>query len=166
MPAGRQGFTLVEVLIYIAIIGIVITSFVTFAMSISGSRAKTYVVQEVHANARVALNLISQKIRLADDVFSPIAGNSNSSLELDMPGPDSNLTFDVASGVLNITEGIGSPIPITSDEVNISSLSFTNLAPSEERDNIRIKMIIEYRGDGSKEYEYSQNLQTAISLRK
>lgn len=162
----NKGFTLIEVLIYIAIIGVVVASFVTFAMSIGGSRSKTYAVQEVHANARTALDLISQKIRLADDVVSPSESNWSEGLELDMPSPDANLTFDVAGGVLNIAEGVGGPVPITSDEVNVSSLSFTNLAPIGERDNIRVKIIIEYRGDNSKEYEYSQSLQTAVSLRK
>jgi len=152
-----KGFTLIEVLIYIAIIGIVITSFITFAMSIGSSRTKTYVVQEVHANARVALDLISQKITLADDVVSPAEGNSGSSLELDNP----DITFSVNNGVLKIDD-----TAITSDEVNVFSLSFTNLAPSGERDNIRVQMTVEYRGDGSKEYEYSQSLQTAISIRK
>jgi len=153
----NKGFTLIEVLIYIAIIGIVITSFVTFALSIGNSRSQTYVVQEVHANARTALDLISQKIRSADDVVSPTEGNSESSLELSNP----NLTFSVSNGVLNI----GSTA-ITSDEVNVSSVSFTNLAPLGERDNIRVQMTVECRGDGSKEYEYSQSLQTAISIRK
>lgn len=162
----QKGFTLIEVLIYIAIIGIVVSGFIAFALSINSSRAKTYVAQEVQANTRTALDLISQKIRLADNVVSPIEGDSASSLELDMSDPDPNLIFGVTDGVLGIAEGVGDPIPITSDEVNVSNLTFTNLAVSGERDNIRVEITIEYLGDGSKEYEYSQSLQTAISLRK
>ncbi len=160
------GFTLIEVSIYIAIIGIVVSSFITFALSINSSRAKTYVVQEVQANTRTTLDLISQKIRLADDVVNPGEGNSASSLELDMPNPDPNLTFIITEGVLGIAEGVGDPLPITSDEVYVSNLTFTNLTAVGEKDNIRVEITIEYRGDGSKEYEYSQSLQTAVSLRK
>jgi len=162
----QKGFTLIEVLIYITIIGVVVSGFIAFALSINSSRAETYVVQEVQANARVALDLISQKIRLADDVVSPSEGNSASSLELDMPNPGPNLTFSVTDGVLGIAEEVGDPTPITSDEVNVSNLTFTNLAVSGERDNIRVEITIEYRGNGSKEYEYSQTLQTAISIRQ
>lgn len=162
----NKGFTLIEVLIYITIIGIVVSGFIVFALSINSSRAKTYVVQEVQANARVALDLISQKIRLADDVVIPTEGNSGSSLEIDMPGPDPNLTFSVTGGVLGIAEGVGDPTPITSDEVDVSNLNFTNLAESGERDNIRVEITVEYRNPESVEYEYSQSLQTAVSLRK
>jgi len=160
------GFTLIEVLIYVAIIGIVVSSFITFALSINSSRAKTYVAQEVQANTRTTLDLISQKIRLADDVVNPGEGNSASSLELDMPNPDPNLTFIITEGVLGIAEGVSDPLPITSDEVYVSNLTFTNLTAVGEKDNIRVEITIEYRGDGSKEYEYSQSLQTAVSLRK
>jgi len=162
----NKGFTLVEVLIYIAVIGLVVTSFITFAISISSSRSKTYVVQEVQANTRTALDLISQKVRAAEDVVTPSEGNSTSTLELDMPDTADNLVFSVIGNILNITEGVADPVPITSDEVSVSNLSFTNLAVTGERDNIRVEMTIEYSGEGSKEYEYSQSLQTAVSIRQ
>lgn len=162
----KKGFTLIEVLIYITIIGAVVSGFIIFALSINSSRSKTYVIQEVQANARTALDLISQKIRLAEDVINPTEGNSNNSLILDMPNSDPDLTFSVTDGILGVAEGAGDPTPITSNKVNVSNLFFTNLAVSGERDNIRIEITVEYEGDGSKEYEHSQSLQTAVSLRQ
>lgn len=162
----NRGFTLIEVLIYIVIIGLVVSGFIVFALSINNSRAKTYVVQEVQANARIALDLIGQKIRLAEDVVNPSEGNSASSLELDISDTDDNLVFNVIDDVLNITDGAADPVAITSDEVKVSNLSFINLAQTGERDNIRIEITVEYANPESKEYEYSQTLQTAISLRQ
>ena len=162
----KKGFTLIEVLIYITIIGVVVSGFIAFALSINQSRAKTYVVQEVQANTRTALGLISQKIRLAEDVVTPSEGNSTSTLILDMPDPDANLTFSVTDGVLGIAEGLGDPTAITSDEVNVSSLSLTNWAITGERDNIRVEMTIEYKNPSSKEYECSQSSQTSVSIRQ
>ncbi len=64
----NKGFTLVELIIYIAIISIVVVGFITFTLSIINSRNKNYVVQEVQANTRTAFKLISQEILLAEGV--------------------------------------------------------------------------------------------------
>lgn len=162
-----SGFTLIETLIYIAIIGGVIASFIAFSFSITGSRNKVHVIEEVQANARVALDVIAQKIRAADDILSPTEGNNASALILDMPSPDPDLTISVNGGVLGIAEGAGAATPITSTEVNISSISFTNLAPTGERENIRLEMTIDYNySGGSVEYSYAKSYQTSVSLRQ
>ncbi|MFH1451450.1 MAG: prepilin-type N-terminal cleavage/methylation domain-containing protein [bacterium] len=160
----KKGFTLIETLIYIAIIGMIVSSFVIFVLSISASRTKTYAVQEVQANSRFALDLLSQRIKSAQGIISPTPGNSASILILDMA--DADLTFNVTAGVLSATEGLADSIPITSSEVDVSSLIFTNLTAAEERENIRIEMTVNYQENNSKEYDYSQSFQTAVSLRR
>ena len=163
----EKGFTLIEVLIYIAIIGIVVTSFITFSLSISETKNKNYVIQEVHANSRVALNLISQKIRGTQGVVNPTEGDTSNTLVLDIPDTDDNLTFNVEGNVLNITEGTAIPLAITSDEVKVTNLVFSNLTPTGERANIMVEITVEYNNAGTDiEYTYSQNLQTAVSLRQ
>ncbi len=162
----QKGLTLIEVLLYIAIIGIIIQGFITFILSITSTNSKTYVIQEVQANTRMALDVISQKIRAADDVITPSEGNSTSTLVLDMPNSDLDLTFSIINGVLDITEETASSTPITSNKVNISNLTFTNLATAGEKDNIKIEITAIYRMGESKEFQYSQMLQTSVSLRK
>lgn len=165
LQTRQGGFTLIETLIYIAITGVILVSFVFFSLSISDSRDKSYVVQEVQANSRLALNLIAQKIRRADDVITPTEGNSNNSLTLDMPVPDPDMTFSIIGGVINITEG-AVDTPITSNKINVSNLTFTNLAGIGERDNIRVELVMEYKATGDVEFTYSESIDTAVSLRK
>ena len=141
----QKGFSLIEVLLYIAIIGIIIQSFISFVLSITRINSKTYVVQEVQANTRMALDVISQKIRAADDIIAPSEGNSTTTLVLDMPNSDSNLTFSVIDGALSVAEETASSTFITSNKVNVSSLTFTNLATAGEKDNIKIEIIIDYK---------------------
>ncbi len=167
----KKGFTLIEVLIYITIIGVVVSGFIVFALSINSSRSKTYVAQEVQANARTALDLISQKIRAATgvNVASSTFDVDPGLLSLAMASSTQNPTIvdlNQDDGVLQITASTSNPVAITSDEVKVTNLVFTNLTPSGERGNIRIEITVEYAGDGSKEYEYSQSLQTAVSLRQ
>ena len=162
----QKGFTLIEVLLYIAIIGMIVQGFITFTLSITATNSKAYVVQEVHANTRMALDLISQKIRAADDVITPSKGNSTSTLVLNMPDPNPDLTFSVIDDILSMTEGATSSTPITSNKINISVLTFTNLTIVEGKDNIKIEITADYKAGESKEFQYSQTLQTAVSLRK
>ena len=88
----QNGFTLVETLIYLGIIGAVMTSFLYFSVSIFDYRNKSYAVQEVQANGRMALNLISQKIRSAKDI-NIYSSNSfaTSTWDFDLPA---NYTYD------------------------------------------------------------------------
>ncbi|HMB65820.1 MAG TPA: prepilin-type N-terminal cleavage/methylation domain-containing protein [Patescibacteria group bacterium] len=164
--AERKGFTLAETLIYIAIIGVVTISFISFSISISNSRNKNYVAQEVQANIRFSLDKISEKIREAEDVSYPAEGSSSTTLELDMPGAEPNLTFGVSGGVLELTQGVSAPVSLTSDETEVSHLKFFNYSPGGETDNVGIKIRIDYRSDSSdKEFNYFREHQTAVSLR-
>lgn len=157
------GLTLVETLIYIAIIGIVIMGLMSFGWSVSNSRSKTYSVQEVQANIRLVFNLFSQKMRLADNVIVPVEGGEAEELILDMPNAQPNLSFSLSEGTLFLTEGAGEPQPLTSNRVVVSDLSFTNLAGPGERDNILLKMTISY-DSSDQAFSYSQVAETAAGL--
>jgi putative endonuclease len=169
---NSAGFTLVETLIYIAIIGGVVTAFVTFGINVSGSRNKTYVVQEVQANVRTALDIISQKIRASNgvNVGASTFGSHPGFLSLSMADATLNPTtigYNTNNGTLEVKEGSASAIAITSDEVRITNLVFTNLTGSSVRENIRVQMTVEYYNpSGAQEFEYEQSVQTAVSLRK
>jgi type II secretory pathway pseudopilin PulG len=165
------GFTLIETLIYIAIIGIVITSFVEFSISVSNSRGKAYVASEVQSNLRVSMDLIRQRIREATDVTtsSSTFGSDPSFLTLTMASSTLNPTtigLSADNGVLGIKEGSNATTTITSSEVSVTNLVFTNLTASTTRENIRIQMTIEYNGGGDVYYEFSQSAQSAVSLRQ
>ena len=140
-------------------------------MSISNSRNKNYVVQEVQANARVALDIIGQRVRAASgvNIGSSTFGSDPGVLSLVMTDGAKNPTIinlDQDDGVLQITEGLSGAVSLTSDEVKITNLVFTNLTPSGERENIKVEMTVEYASAEDVEFSYSQSYQTAVSLRQ
>lgn len=163
---NKNGFSLIETLIYLAIVAMACVSFVSFTLAINQSSGKIYASQEAQANSRAVLGFISQRIRKADNVLSPLEGNSSSTLVLDMPFPEQDLTFRVENGTLVLQEGLSLPVSLTSGKVNVSSLNFANLAASGERDNISIEAVFQYAGSDSAEYKYSQALKTGVSIRK
>jgi len=168
----QNGFTLIEVLIYIAIIGMVTSSFIVFSISVSNSRSKTYVVQEVQANMRTAVNIISQKLRASNGVNIGVStlGVDPGFLSLSMASSTLSPTIiglNQDNGILGIKEGTSATTSITSDEVKVTNLVFTDVTGPSARENIRVEITIEFNNIGTDvEYNYTQNLQTAVSLRQ
>lgn len=166
-----KGFTLVEILIYITLISGAMISFTTFVISISNSRNKVYVEQEVQANARIAFNLISQTIKSASSVniASSTFAVDPGVLSLSMNESEENPTIinlNEDDGFLQIKKGSNAAIPIISDEVKITNLVFTNLTSDNTRENIRIEMTAEYKKNESVYFQYSTDLQTTVNLRQ
>ncbi|MEK7453098.1 MAG: prepilin-type N-terminal cleavage/methylation domain-containing protein [Patescibacteria group bacterium] len=167
-----QGFTLIETLIYIAIMGMAVSSFVLFSISVLNSRSKTYVVQEVQANARTAMDIMSRKIRASTgvNIGASTFGSDPGILSLSMADVSKNPTIfslNQNDGVLQITEGLSPALFIVSDEVKITNLSFTNATGSGIRENIRIDMTVDYNNpDTDIIYDYSQSLRTTIGVRQ
>ncbi|MBD3311546.1 MAG: hypothetical protein GF349_03550 [Candidatus Magasanikbacteria bacterium] len=163
----QKGFSFVETILYVAIVGAAVVGFVTFIISITNTRNKNFVVQEVQSNGRVAIDIMSQKIRAADYALNPSSGNTSTTLELVMPGGADNLVFTVNQGRLFLIEGGATSTPLTTENVRISSISFSNLAAPGERDNINIEITTEYGMTDiqSVDFIYSQDLQTSVVVR-
>ena len=159
-----KGFTLVETIIYTALLGVVLTGFISFALAISSLKVKNHVIAEVNANARTAMQIISQKIKSAQSISSPSPGNIDSGLILEMRN-ESFSRIEMNDEILSIKEGGGQFVPIVSSEILISDLSFYNLSTGVNDENLKISFTINYKNSSSTEYNYQQDLQTAVSLR-
>ena len=166
-----SGFTLIELLIYIVVIGGVAVTFISYSLSVAGARNKTYVAQEVQANARVAMAIISQRIRAAssvdtaNSVFAPV---NPGKLSLLMPdGSTTIIDLTSPNGALRVKDGLNSPVNATSSKVIVTNLVFTNLSGNSPRENIRIELTLVYdNSSGGVEYNYSQSLRTTVSVRQ
>ena len=168
---NKKGFTLIETIIYVGIIGLILSGFISFSVVIADSRNKNYVTQEVQANFRSAFDLITKKIKEADSI-NVGASTFNSdpgvlSLAMDDAGENPtiiNLSQD--DGVLQIKEGSSEPVAIVSDEIRVTNLVFTNLSTASPRENVRIELTLEFNNQASDvEFNYSESFQTAVSLR-
>lgn len=168
---NSKGFTLIESLIYIAIIGGVIGAFVGFALTISDSRNKTYVGEEVQANTRVALGIMTQYVQSADDInmASSTFDSDPGVLSLSMTSSTIDPTvfsLDTDDGTLYMTQGSASPVAITSDEVRVTNLIFTDLTGDSKRGHVSIDMTIDFTSTTDAIFSYSQDIETSVSVRK
>lgn len=163
---NNKGFTLFESMLYIAISALVLLAVFSIGLEVTLGKAKLKAMEEVSQNARVALETMSDTIRNAEAINSPTAGSSASSLSLQMvTGSENPSVFDLSSGIVRITEGVGSAVNLTTDEVNITALTFQNLSYTDTPGTVRISMTIEYTNPGGyHNFEFEKTYYTTVNI--
>jgi type II secretory pathway pseudopilin PulG len=158
----KKGFTIIELLIYLAIVTTVITSLVFYGMSVSDSRSKIYAAQEVNSSARQVMQIISQKIRTATAINNLTSNSLN--LAMDNPAVDPTV-IDLDQGRIRIQSGANPALPITSNHVQVTQLQFTDLTTTSNQPSIKIDISLQFNSSGSDTFAYDQTLSTTASLR-
>lgn len=166
----QKGFTLIELILTIALAVIVITSVSLFVIDILKTRAKSTSVAEVQQNVRFTMNKISYYIRNTEGGIN--AGSSSFSptdpgtLYLEMgAGAADDVVIDVVSGRVRVTVGGGSSEFLTSDEVNVNSLVFTNNTASGSPRNIGVELDVEFNNPSNRtEFDYSYSANTSVTV--
>lgn len=128
-----NGFSFIELLLYIAIITTSMTAIIPFTMNLLSNRNKLSVKNEVTSNLQAISVIIDNEIRactLPDTGLSTfgtnLAANSSLVLRLNCTAPNSPLIINVQSGNLRITKGAASAVVINSTKVKITDLTFYN----------------------------------------
>lgn len=164
----RKGaFSLVETLLYIAIVSTVIVALTSFLSVNQVTSARNQTVNEVEQQGAQTLQLITQTIRNATSVTGPVVGTPGSTLTLVVTDSAKSPTiFDLSSGAIRIKEGTGTAFNVTSNKISVTSLTFTNLKPGTQKDSIKIQFTLSYINPGSKqEFNYSQTFYGTADIR-
>lgn len=117
------GFTLLEVILYVAIVSIFLTALIPLAWNIIGGGVKNSAQQEVFSQARYVSERIKYEIRNADGINSI----SSSSISLDVATAANDPTIITLSGT-NVTIKLGTAdlVNLNSEDTKITSLAFTD----------------------------------------
>ncbi len=158
---NNNGFTLLETLIYSALLGLILFAISSFGLLISAMNQRNFVMSEVHNSARLAKEVISRKIRESKSIVSPVLGNNSNQLVVE--------NFSGSTETINLTNGIiqidnGQILDITSENILISDLSFVNLGNSEV-DSIKFSYSVAYKKNSSAEFDYGLDLESAVTVR-
>lgn len=165
---ARQAFTLVELLLYLGLVGMMLLVVSLFLLLILQSRIKTQAIVEVEQQGIQVLERISQTARNAEAVNSPALGVSDSSLSLDVTDPTKDPTvFDLVSGVIRIgSEGTGPAVNLTNSRVTAFNLVFQNLSRPNTPGVVRIQFTLTHVNPANRsEYDYSKTFYATTSLR-
>jgi len=149
MRQKQQGTTLLEAVIYVAVLAVLFVVVIHTALLATTAFGKSRVKRAIAAEGSTALSRILYEIRLAesvnvaDSMFGSNAGVLSLVTEIsaDDPTPATRV-FDIADGVVRLTEGGGLPTPLTGG-TTATALSFYLLETGEVSQAVRVMLTVE-----------------------
>jgi len=167
MHINQKGFTLLEIILSVAVISLLVGSVSLFFTALQKTQVKNQVVLEVEEQGAHTLQEILSTIKNASSIISPQNGESGSSLSLTVPDSTKSPTlFTISDAILQIQEGAILPIALTNSRARISNLLFQNLSAPNTPGIIRISFSLSYANpDNIPDYDYTKIFIGSASLR-
>lgn len=167
----NSGYTIIEMLLYIAIFSLIIGSILSVAMSISNQRIQNQVTQEVDYQGNLAINSITQNLRNAISINTPTPTNTSANLSFNTSIATNNpsiydTTSDQGVNKLRFRAGSSASEYLTSSRVTMSNLSISNRAIVGAKDSIYISFTLTYYNPtGKPQLDYQKNFYGVTTLR-
>ena len=173
----KNGFTLVELIVYVAISSIVFITAINVGWDLILAQTNTIGKRDIYMNARLIMNQLQTNIREADDFT--IIDSDFDTLNLDYPGTTKDIVIDTYTTLVTIggeeitirrlrfKEGILDAVNLTTDKTNITDFSLTELTRGSENKNIDLSLTLEKVNPGNNpNFDADITLNTSLSLRK
>lgn len=135
----KSAFTLIESIIYMAVVSIVTVGMVQFSIGAMSTGEKSHATQEVIQNAYFAMDVMRRTIQSAESVSAVSLGE----LVLSMEDSTKNPTLlNLEERILKIKEGLNESIALTSKAVEVTDLQFIDLSSSNRTQSIQVVMTL------------------------
>lgn len=131
----KSGFTFLELLIYVGIVTVVVSSLIKFAWNVIGSGVKNSTQEEVYAAARYVSERIKYEIRNSNGINtgSSTFGSSPGVLSLVQTAPNNPTVIDLSAGKVRIKLGAAATVDLNSNDTTVTSLIFTNYSSGDNK---------------------------------
>ncbi len=164
----KNGISLVETLIAVAIMSILMLSVTSLLVNTSKSEKRNKVLTEVEYQAGAIMYEIAQSVRNASAITGPSVGATSTELTLAVASvPAENPTiFSISALAVLVSRGGSGAIPISSGTVEITSLTFQNISAPSTKGAVRVSLSIQATNPNNKpELAYSTTRVTTVTLR-
>lgn len=163
---NKKGISLLELLIYIAILSGLMVVVSDAFISLSKGRGQAEARSEVNAAIRFAAERIKQDVKNASVISTPALGTPTNTLSLTVSGVP--VVYDVVSGVLRRTEN-GVTASTTGSTITVDAPTFTrienyNSAINATTTAVQTEMTFHYNSSTS-EWTYADTLRTTATMR-
>src|SRR3989339_1537779 len=161
----RRGSSLLETLIYAAILGMVAVFAVSSILAMMKSYSSVKMSRDLNFSASVAMERMANEIRLAngiDDAGSVLAA-SPGKLKLDTTdsfGSPVTIEFFLSGTGIFVKEGSGAPEALTASSTEITSLIFNKITSSAISKAVKMNLTAKAKGSRMERTENFYN--TAI----
>lgn len=162
----KSGFTLVEFLIYIAIVSTMVVAATEIIIITLRQNIKLEAMAEVAQNTRLFMGRMNLAVNNAMAVTAPIAGATSTRLNLQMAEPSINPTiFTLQSGRVYLKEGTAVTTTLTADEVYVDGY-FYNITPLVAPGVVMIQANVRASSTGQQmEYLFNQWVSSTAVVR-
>ncbi|MFH1207566.1 MAG: type II secretion system protein [Patescibacteria group bacterium] len=154
---NQNGYTLIELLVYLSIVTISVIVFTTFVVNVTKNSARAEMKQELQENARVVGNRLTQNIRQAEgiDPANSLFDVVDGQLALNKSAaPD--ITFRLLDNAVVYNNGTNDYV-LTNDKVKVTKMQFSQTA-----DLVKIELTLEQSNDPTSTF----SLHTAVLARQ
>jgi len=164
----QRGFTLLELLLYLAIVSLIVGSLSAFLIFSFQMRIKNQTIAEVEQQGKQVMQLIMQTARNAEAINSPAISATSTSVSFDVVTASKDPTvFSLSGNALRIQEGTSSAVVLTNSRVSASGLQIYNVSRTGTPGIIRIQFILSsVNPTGRDEYTYSKTFYASAALRQ
>ncbi|MBI4256961.1 prepilin-type N-terminal cleavage/methylation domain-containing protein [Candidatus Uhrbacteria bacterium] len=140
-----SGFTLIELLVSLGLAGILLLVILSLTVSVIRSQTSQQTIAEIEQQGAMVMALITQTLRNAEGINSPVAGASASSLSVDVVTVvDDPSVFDLSAGQIRVTRGSDSSIKLTSTLLEATALTFTNVSTTDSPGAVKIEFTLSH----------------------
>ncbi len=170
----KKGFTLIEILFYVGVLGMLLGAVSSFLLFTVRSQAKTRAEREVVFQALRAIEIMTREIKQTTGVYAPTsvfdAHPGQLSLATNNLAPQGETTtytdFFVCQTQLCQKRESQNPFAITSSAVKVQNLVFHLINSAGTVPSLQIDLTVEYNTLAIKsEYQASIAILSAASLR-
>ena len=160
---SARGFTVIELLIFSAIFAVVSIAFVAILLTVTRVQVREMSIAEVSQESQFLLQSIQRYIEQSSLIEMP-TDVPTSTLKLRMPSLANDPTYVyLSSSTVYVKETNGGvAVPLTSQRVLVSSMSFTRRENAAGHDSVAVSFIVEYNTSNIQQ-KASRALTTAIA---
>ena len=156
----QAGFTLVEMIIYIAIVSIILVSISSLMLDIMAGRASNYAKQEINYNSRYLTN------RLIKDIHASSAINSLAADTLVLVSPGGKITYHFDSSSDSLTRQIddGQVTRMHNGEIAVGG-SFADQSFAGRTQSVQVNLDFVYKNPSNViNYQASNSVSLTLEL--
>jgi type II secretory pathway pseudopilin PulG len=165
-----RGFTLIETILYILIIGMILSTLGLFMNHLLQARAQTHASADVITAGRTIQDVLGNAMRAAAGINTGTStfGSDPGTLSLNMVDVSLDpMVFSLTGddGQFQVSEAGGTNVLLTSDDVRVTNLIFNNLTGSDDTGIIQVQFTLEaVNTSGSAYFDYEQSFETTLRI--
>ncbi len=167
----QVGFTLIELILYIALVTLMLSALIPFAWNVIEGGVKVSVEQEVYSQARYLSERIKKEIRDGSAINTCTYTASSGTLSIaNLTGSLNPTVFawtGAATNQITISQGGGAATRIHSADTSVTAFTCTDYTGTNT-DNVQITFTLgtNYTGSASQEYSETINIELAAETRE